>query len=339
MLAISLEDDRNEMERRIKAVLDHYNIKRSELKGWLFCASPKLAKLAEMKNRTRIIGPLEQQLRDAIARRQPDIISLDPFIKTHSLEENDSGDMDFVCDLLARMAVEYNIAVDSPHHVHKGQLTPGDADSGRGSSGIKDAGRLVYTLAVMSAEEANAFNIDPDDRYSYIRLEFRQDQSYCAVGQGDVVPSIGVPINNGTEEYPSGDTIQAVEPWSPPSTWADTTVETLNRILNDIAQGMPNGQRYSTDNAAKNRAAWLVVQKHCPEKSKAQCREIIRAGARADCSTPNPMRIRLTTRSEAVSMWTTQSARPDICQRVFSLAGRWQKRVLPIGFCRRRKRL
>ena len=81
---------------------------------------------------------------------------------------------------------------------------------------------------------------------------------------------IGVPINNGTEEYPSGDTIQAVEPWSPPSTWADTTVETLNRILNDIAQGMPNGQRYSTDNAAKNRAAWLVVQKHCPEKSKAQ---------------------------------------------------------------------
>ena len=32
-----------------------------------------------------------------------------------------------------------------------------------------------------------------------------------------------------------------------------------------------------------------------------------------------------------MSMWTTQSARPDICQRVFSLAGRWQKRVLPIG--------
>ena len=130
VLVISLEDDRNEMERRIKAVLDHYNIKRSELKGWLFCASPKLAKLAEMKNRTRIIGPLEQQLRDAIARRQPDIISLDPFIKTHSLEENDLGDMDFVCDLLARMAVEYNIAVDSPHHVHKGQLTPGDAELG-----------------------------------------------------------------------------------------------------------------------------------------------------------------------------------------------------------------
>jgi hypothetical protein len=41
--------------------------------------------------------------------------------------------MDFVCDLLARLAVEFNIAVDSPHHVHKGQITPGDADSGRGA--------------------------------------------------------------------------------------------------------------------------------------------------------------------------------------------------------------
>ena len=74
-----------------------------------------------MNGKTRVTGPLEQHIRDAIERRKPDIVSLDPFIKTHSLEENDSGDMDFVCDLLARMAVEFNIAVDSPHHVHKGR--------------------------------------------------------------------------------------------------------------------------------------------------------------------------------------------------------------------------
>src|SRR5262249_24225111 len=115
VLLISLEDDRDELQRRIKAVLDHYKIDRKELKGWLFCASPKLTKLAEMKDRTRSIGPLEQQIKDAIKRRNPDITSLDPFIKTHGLEENDSGDMDFVCDLLARMAIEFNIAVDSPH--------------------------------------------------------------------------------------------------------------------------------------------------------------------------------------------------------------------------------
>jgi RecA-family ATPase len=110
VLLISLEDDRNELQRRIKAVLDCYGIPRSELEGWLYCASPKLAKLAEMKNRARAIGPLEHQIRQAIERCRPDIVSLDPFVKNHSLEENDSGDKDFVCHLLARMAVEFNRA-------------------------------------------------------------------------------------------------------------------------------------------------------------------------------------------------------------------------------------
>jgi hypothetical protein len=73
VLLISLEDDRHELQRRIKAVLDHYGVDRAELKGWLFCASSKLAKLAEMKNRTRTIGPLEHQLEEAIERRKPDI--------------------------------------------------------------------------------------------------------------------------------------------------------------------------------------------------------------------------------------------------------------------------
>ena len=88
VLLISLEDDRDELQRRIKAVLDRYRIDRGELRGWLFCASPKLVKLAMMNGKTRVTGPLEQYLRDAIERRKPDLISLDPFIKTHSLEEN-----------------------------------------------------------------------------------------------------------------------------------------------------------------------------------------------------------------------------------------------------------
>ena len=39
VLLVSLEDDREEMQRRIEAILLHYNIDRSELKGWLFCTT------------------------------------------------------------------------------------------------------------------------------------------------------------------------------------------------------------------------------------------------------------------------------------------------------------
>jgi hypothetical protein len=245
VLLVSLEDDRDELQRRIKAVLDHYSVDRGELKGWLFCATPKLAKLGQMNGKTRVVGPLEQQLRDAIARREPDIVGLDPFVKLHALEENDSGDMNFICELLAKFAVEFRIAVDSPHHVHKGTLAPGDADSGRGSSGIRDAGRLIYTLAPMSEDEARMFGVAAGDRGSFVRL----DSAKVNIAARSMKPTwfrlIGVPIGNATPEYPNGDTVQVVEPWEPPDTWAGVSPVTLNAVLDDIDAGLPNGQRYS----------------------------------------------------------------------------------------------
>ena len=149
------------------------------------------------------------------------------------------------------MGIEFNIAVDSPHHVHKGQVIPGDADSGRGSSGIKDAGRLVYTLTPMSEAEAKIFNIDAADRFSYVRLDSAKVNIAAPSGKAEWFRIVGQPIGNGTDEYPNGDTIQVVEPWAPPDAWKDTTTQGLNAILNDIDRGVtdengnPNGQRYS----------------------------------------------------------------------------------------------
>jgi hypothetical protein len=191
--------------------------------------------------------------------------------------------MDFVCDLLARMAVEYNVAVDSPHHVHKGQVTPGDADSGRGSSGIRDAGRLVYTLAPMSEADAKIFNINSDARFSYVRLDSAKVNLAVRSGKAEWFHLVGQPIGNATAEYPNGDTIQVVEPWSPPDAWAGTTSQGLNTILNDIERGMtdddgkPTGRRYSNAPAAKDRQVWPVVQRHYPQKSEGECRTIIHA--------------------------------------------------------------
>lgn len=276
VLLISLEDDRDELERRITAVLKYYNIDRAELKGWLFCATPKLVKLAELKNKVRSVGAMEAMVKAAIKRRNPDIIGLDPFIKTHGLEENDSADMDFVCDLLARMAVEYNIAIDSPHHTRKGLTSPGDADMGRGSSGIKDAGRLVYTLAPMSEDEAKLFDISAEDRLLYVRLDSAKVNIVRRGGKATWFKLVGVPIDNGNDDYPSGDEVQTVVSWTPPETWSNLSSVSLNAALTEIDEGLSNGQRYSGAPNAKERAAWPVVQKHCSGKSEGQCREMIR---------------------------------------------------------------
>jgi len=277
VLVVSLEDDHDEMRRRILAARLHYNISLDELKGWLFYATPKGLKLAEMKGGSRQIGLLEKRLRAAIERRKPDLVGLDPFVKLHALEENDNGAMDFVADLLVTLAIEYDIAVDAPHHTKKGQLTPGDADSGRGASSMRDAGRLMYTLSTMDEAEAKAFGIDPEQRHAYVRLDKGKVNLVPPARTATWFKLVGIRLDNGTADYPNGDEVQTVEPWKPPKIWEGLSSVSLNAALTDIDAGLENGQRYSSAPPARDRAAWRVVQGHCPDRTEQQCREIIRA--------------------------------------------------------------
>lgn len=275
-LLLSFEDGKDELRRRIQAALMQHQISRNDLQGWFFCATPKALKLTEIHHGARHIGPLEKTLRDAIDRLQLDFIALDPFIKTHGIEESDNGGMDFVCELLATLAIEHNIAVDAPHHTRKGQLAAGDADSGRGASSIRDAWRLVHTLTAMSEDEAKSFGIPDTERRAYVRLDPAKVNIIPSAYQTTWFKLVGVRLNNGTNQYPSGDEVQTVMPWTPPDTWANLSTAALNAALTEIDAGLPNGQRYSDASAAAERSAWLAVQQHCAGKTEQQYREIIR---------------------------------------------------------------
>jgi hypothetical protein len=162
-------------------------------------------------------------------------------------------------------------------------MTPGDADSGRGSTGIRDAGRLNYTLCTMSADEAATFGISGEDRRQYVRLDPAKVNIAPRSAKAEWFRLVGVNIGNSTPEYPNGDTVQVAEPWAPPDAWTGTTSLGLNAILTEIDRGMtdedgnPTGRRYSNAPAAKDRAAWPVVLRHYPGKPEGACREIIHA--------------------------------------------------------------
>src|SRR5262249_7811971 len=280
VLIVSLEDDANELRRRILAAMLHHRIKRSELQGWLFLAAPGAAagKLMQLDAKGRIQrGALAEVLESVVVHRRIDIVSLDPFVKAHSVDENSNSAIDDVAQVLSDLAAKHNIAVDIPHHTRKGSADPGNAERGRGASATKDASRLTYTLTTMSTEEAKAFGIAEEERRLFIRMDSAKVNIAPPMGKAKWFRLVGVRLGNATDLYPNGDEVQTVEGWKPPKLWDGLASDTLNAALTEIDQGMPNGQRYTDKGGGKGtRAAWPIVQKHCPDRSEGQCREIIK---------------------------------------------------------------
>jgi hypothetical protein len=280
VLIISLEDDADELRRRIMAVIKHHNIDRKELKGWLFLAAPggKAGKLMTMDGKRQLSrGELAEHLERTIVKHAIDIVSIDPFVKSHSVDENNNSAIDDVVQILTDLAIKHNIAIDAPHHTSKGLTNPGNADKGRGASAMKDAARLVYTLSPMNEKEAEQFGVDEDERLSLVRMDSAKVNITRPTYGGKWYRLVGVKIGNADTRYQNGDEVQTVEPWSPPDIWEGMYPTLQDRILSEIDGGLGDGVFYSDSTRDDvDRAAWKLVQHHLTDKPDGQCKEIIK---------------------------------------------------------------
>ena len=277
VLLICLEDGKDELRRRLRAARLHHAITADEIKDWMYLWTPRGVLLMETDDRGKtVLGELERQLREQIELRKVDLVGIDPFVKSHGASENDNSAIDAIASLLASIAQEYDCSVDVVHHTRKGPSDPGNADLGRGASALKDAGRIVDTLTPMSREEAVLFNLDDRERRLLIRLDNGKANLAPRATDARWFKLVGINLDNATEAYPAGDTVQTVESWTPPDLFAGLTIAKANAILDQIDRGMPDGGRYSDNNAAKQRAAWKVVVEHTPDKSDKQAKAIIK---------------------------------------------------------------
>jgi hypothetical protein len=313
VLLVSLEDDADELRRRLRAACLHHGVTQAELKGWLYLATPGASggKLMMLDLRGRpIVGALATKLADTIKARRIDVCSVDPFVKSHSIEENSNSMIDKVAQILSDIAEQFNCAIDVPHHTAKGQADPGNADRGRGASAMKDAGRLVYTLTPMTTQEAQAFGLSEAQRRCLIRLDSAKVNIMPPMTDAKWFRLVGVDIGNGTDAYPGGDEVQTVEPWSPPGLFADISVPILNTILDDIDAGLPDGNRFSDAPNVADRAAWRVIEKRCPSKGEGLARQIIKtwigSGLLVRKKYRNPVE-----RKEVNGLWVDSIKRPS----------------------------
>jgi RecA-family ATPase len=222
------EDNLDELNRRLAAICQHYNIPMEELEGWFFMTSGNEVPLrvGESWNQVRlnIDHRLVKCITEAIGDNKIDVSAFDPLVTLHGVTENSPGQMDSVIRIFTKIADAQNCAIDLSHHTRK--LAPGAStedytiDDMRGARAISDAMRAVRMLNFMSPHDAENAGIDELERTSYFRID-RAKANYSAPSKNAIWRRF---VN---VDLPNGDPVGVVAPWQFPGASGPPSPEKL----------------------------------------------------------------------------------------------------------------
>ena len=136
VLLINLEDNRNAMDKRIAAAMKHHRLTVEDIGGRLFTKAKGeiVFKIAEQSG----AGSIERndafidKLLGIVKSNNIDVISIDPFVSTHAVNENDNSAIRDVIECYDYIAEQGNCAVHLWHHTRKGNGLGASVDSARG---------------------------------------------------------------------------------------------------------------------------------------------------------------------------------------------------------------
>jgi phage/plasmid primase-like uncharacterized protein len=228
----NLEDPLEEMERRIHATCERFKIAPEEIGNRLYVDSGRdnpLVIATEGPDGAVIVRPVVDALIEEMIERRIDVLTVDPFISSHAVSENDNNAIDIVAREWNIVAERTGAAINLVHHVRKSNGTENNADSARGASALIGKARSVIVYNRMTPEEAIALNVPDDER----RFFFRIDNDKANLAPPDV--SDWYRMNN--VDLANGDSVGVACGWSPPDAFDGITTQHLIQAQNAIGKG------------------------------------------------------------------------------------------------------
>ena len=205
---INNEDDESEQLRRLAGIAKHHKIDDSILNSIsLSCGygNPYVTSTVDKDGNVVHHPNAEKIIAEATANKVNYII-IDPFISIHQSDENDNNSIQKAVDVLKHIAKEANVAIELVHHTRKAaggkesEEHAGNADAGRGASSLKDACRVVTTLARMSETTANKLLINFKDEGRFlVRLDSGKGNYSGPPESAKWFKQVPVNIGNGDE--------------------------------------------------------------------------------------------------------------------------------------------
>ena len=254
---LNLEDPLEELHRRVAALMRLHSLPRESLAGRLFLHSGRTRRLTMAAldlQGTTIAHPDRTGVIDACLAAGIGLVVVDPFVKSHRLDENSNAQMDAAATAWAEVAEATGAAVLLVHHVRKGAA--GDVDAARGAKSLTDAARAAFLLSVMTPEEAQALSVPERDRWRHVRLDDAKANLAPRAETARWFLLETVALGNISEDYPNGDHVAAVRPWAPPSPFRGLSAADCNRALDLIAAGPGAGMAFSAHRTGRSGERW-----------------------------------------------------------------------------------
>lgn len=216
------EDDRDEALRRRHGAMKRHGVTEAELGGRLLLTSGRdmpMMLARQGRDGLEIVPGEMEKLTTWIKENQIDAVIIDPLAALHTLPENSNEAANMLMGALRKVAHETGAAVGLVHHAGKGaamDMQGAGAGASRGASAFVDAARSVRQLGRMTTGDANKLGIGENDRWRYIRVD-NGKANLAPVQNATWLRLVSVALCNGTREFPLGDDVQTVEPWTPPA--------------------------------------------------------------------------------------------------------------------------
>ena len=259
----NLEDPLDELQRRVIAICKRYDIDLQEIKDTLFIDSGRTRKLiiAEKVGNIVVATPDVEAVIKEIKKHNIKYLSIDPFVKSHHVDENANKEIDAVLDQYAYIANETGCAIELAHHVRKpatgATSAAGDINQARGASAISGAVRSARTISIMTDKEADACGVPQSKKNWYIRIDDAKGNMSAPAEKAMWLERESVTIDNG-DEFEPGDSVGVVSPWTPPDAFDDIGPDKARSLLNTIDKGYTADVRYSK-NKGKRWAGQVIV--------------------------------------------------------------------------------
>jgi len=248
VLLLNNEDEQEELELRIEAVMRKHSIQPEDF-GDRFHFASGYHKQIRLAMRARDAGGSEcfvatdvfVQVERFVRDNGIDIVGCDPLVSLHDAKENDNGEMDQVMSVLKAMAARTKVGFVILHHTNKGTESASIDNSMRGASAVVNAARCVVVFTRMTERERERTTIEPKDRTRYLcahhgksnmSLPAAEGEWYClntvdidVIGEdgNDDIERVGVPIPVDMGELLT----QGEEAENPQAKWTPTRAAEL----------------------------------------------------------------------------------------------------------------